>query len=225
MTELIVTCIARHGHETVPTTGLPLCEPHLEAAERDVRSLVYDYVDLTQALVPGTSAGQKVSGTRDAPVPLSLPADELLRAIHHTAVTWVEVAREHAGLPPAPDRGVRAGWAVQRAVLTLAPRVRLLAALPATAVWPDGPDGPPAEMTGAEGLLALGRLHQRARHMLGRTRMVEELLGECPACGLDRVLRREYGSDTVHCAGCGHIQTWDDYQRYVKLVTWGSEAA
>jgi hypothetical protein len=197
----------------------PLCQACLRAAGREVHNLIYDYVDLEQAIPAVRQPGQPLSGTRDAPVPLALHVEALQRAIWHTVVTWEDVLRDHDRLGGARVR-VRPGWAVQRGVEIIGPRIVLLAGLPPVAVWPEGPDGPPADLAGAEGLLIMMRLHASSRAVLGLTRLIHELPGECSGCQL-AALRREDGSETVYCASCYARWTWDEYRQYTRLATKG----
>src|SRR6266704_2842994 len=69
----------------------------------------------------------------------------------------------------------RPAGGVQHALAIIHPRVPQLANVPATTVMPHGPDGEPAEQTGAEGILAMVSLHGRVRATLGLTRLVHEL--------------------------------------------------
>lgn len=193
-----------------------LCRACLEAAARDVRALVYDYVDLEQAIVGTKRGGEPISGTREQTLLISASVESLQRAIWLVTTTWEEVVRDHDGLPGVRP-WVRDGFAVQRAVTCLEPRLPLLAGIGPTAVMPFGPDSAPAELTGAGGIIGMMALHAAARSALGLTKLTHEMPGECFECGMT-TLRRDNGSETVYCAYCGARQTWDDYRRYVELA-------
>jgi hypothetical protein len=212
-------------------------------ADRDVPKLVYDYLDLEQLLPHASSSDEKISGSKEAPIPIAAHVEALQRSIWHVTTTWEGVLRDHCRLSEQVTRGVRDGWAVQTALQVITPRVRVLAAVGPVEVWRDGvpghPDPPavdlpaqfrpvtatepvtgvpdPVETTGAEALLQLVSLHGRARHLLGITKLTHQLPGDCSHCGAQD-LRRDNGADTVYCAWCPDGRwSWVDYQRYVKL--------
>lgn len=123
-------------------------------------------------------------------------------------------------------RRLRPGPAdVAWAVRILGPRVETLARL-GEAQLVDYPFADPEESTryrnmvlstvsGAQGVLDLARLHDRARRMLGLTRDTRNLPGYCQTKGCGRPgLVQENGSDTVWCTWCGAAQTRDDYEQY-----------
>lgn len=204
-----------------PVRG-PLCVDCLTVAHREIRSLVLDYRDLAQRLVPTAGVGMRISGTPDPVAPMNLDIDALMSAIVWTLTVWEPPVREAARLPPMPDGAVRGGFAVASAVRVIAPRVDVLAALPPTWGFADGWAAGPVERDGVAAVDSLRELHRRARHVLGLTRLVHRLPGACSGCGLS-ALRRDDGSDTVRCDGCGRRWTHDDYQRYVGLLLAESE--
>ena len=132
---------------------------------------------------------------------------------------WEPAVREADGLSPEIARGVRPGWAVANAVAVIAPRVPILHGLPPTACFADGLEAGPVERDGRYAVEQLRRLHRRARSILGITRLVFRLPGECSASCVGWTLRRAAGSDTVWCASCNRRWTYDDYQKYVQLMT------
>lgn len=192
-----------------------MCDPCLEVATRDVRALTLDYFDLEQQLVAVNLHGVFVSGTREPPTPYAVGIDILQHDIWHTLTTWEEIVREHEGLPGAA-RQVRAGWAVQHATMLLASRMTRLVTIGPVAVYPLE-SMEPTDQTGLDAALTLMYLHRKARAALGLTRRVEELYGACPQCGWS-TLQREYGSETVSCANCHDLRTWDDYRRWLALT-------
>lgn len=200
-----------------PTWGNPLCEDCLRACHHVVAVLlIYDYVDLEQHIGPSTGTGEHVSGTREAPIPLSLGIEALQRQIWLLTTTWEQVLRDVDSLAE-PQGRVRDGYAVQRAITIIEPRIERLAKIPLTDVMPEGPDAPPEPHSGAEGLLAMASLHGRVRAALGLTRLVHSIPGECSCCGLP-ALRRDDGTDTVYCAGCYAWMTIDEYARYATMA-------
>ncbi|MDP9144591.1 MAG: hypothetical protein M3N43_07820 [Actinomycetota bacterium] len=216
----------------------PLCAACLGGAARSVRALTYDYVDLAQ-LVPRPT-GQRGDGqpgrSGEPPVPINVNVDALQKAIWWVTTTWAEelVAEHRLANPPEQ---VRDGHAVQWAVGVLAPRVELLARLDGIELV----DYPLADeaasmrvgtatitvVTGAQAVLDLDHLHQRARSVLGLTRRVTKLPGECSGC-LRADLRQDeprYQGEplTIYCGSCGRTWTRDEYERYALLaITWGA---
>lgn len=212
------TCRADHDGHGAFVTGLPMCEPCLDGGARDLRALVYDYLDLEQLLgVKINTRGQdhRIAGTRELSVPYALGIDALQREIWHALTTWEEIVRDEVGLPE-PAHHVRVGWAVQHAVAVLEPRVAHLVALGPVAVYLPG-STEPVDQTGVDAMLTFMALHRRSRVALGLTRRIEMLYGECSACGW-AALRRESGSETVYCDHCHDSRTWDDYRRWLALL-------
>ncbi len=206
----------RHNRVPAATSDTALCEACLRVGQRVTRVLVYDYVDLEQHIARPAGGGEHVSGTKEQPIPLALGIEALQREIWLLTTTWEQILRDLDSLADPPTR-VRDGWAVQHALAIIHPRVPQLANVPATTVMPHGPDGEPAEQTGAEGILAMVSLHGRVRATLGLTRLVHELPGECWRCGLP-ALRRDDGEDEVYCADCYATWTGQEYAREVELA-------
>lgn len=202
---------------------VPLCPDCLAVAERDVRQLVYDYLDLEQHLPKplGEWADGQPGGRREPPAPLRTAVEALQREIWHVTTTWAAEIRARDRLSEPPERGVRDGWAVQRAVEVLSPRLPLLASLEPTAVFPTGVEDEPQDVPGWEAVLTLSWLHQRARSMLGRTRRTTQVPGRCSECGHDELFRDEprYEQDPcpIYCGNCPTKWTYDQYERYVGL--------
>lgn len=200
--------------------GDTLCDPCLASAERDVRALVYDWLDLAQLQEPSLSQAPADSpgGGKEPPMPLNGGAEALQAEIVHVLSTWEAEVRAAAGLPE-PAARVRAGRAVQRAVTVLAPRMRMLSRIAPTAVFPTGCEDEPRDVAGWEAVHHLQRLHGRARGMLGRTRRTRRLPGSCPDCYSDLYQDEpRYRDDEcpVRCGDnqCGRQWTYDDYQAW-----------
>ncbi len=193
--------------EQPPPTG-PLCHACLTAAERDIRGLVYDYLDLAQlheASLSQAINGKVSGGAVESPTLIADNIDELQAEIVHALAVWEYELRVTCRLSdpgtfaplwktavydginlikrvPVSYRA-RAGKSVQRAVEVIAPRLDRLAALPATSVCPTGIEDQPADMAGWEAIHQLQHLHGRARAALGRTTRRFWIPGECWTCG------------------------------------------
>lgn len=198
----------------------PLCNGCLTATEQAVRTLLYDWVDLEQLQAPTLSQALNMqpSGKAAPPMPLNGQAEALQAEIVHVLTTWETEVRAATGLPDTPHVR-RGGPNVQRAVQILAPRIRQLAAIPATAVYPTGPRDNPTDLTGWQAAHHLQALHQRARGMLGRTHRTRQLPGTCPTCHADLHQddpRTPEDPTPVYCAQhCGWQTTRDDYEQWM----------
>ncbi|MCX5066636.1 hypothetical protein OOJ91_12180 [Micromonospora lupini] len=222
--------VAKHPAWTDP--GSPFCEACLAAARRDVRTLLYDWVDLAQMQAPSLSQAMNAQpgARRDPPMPLRGDPEALQQEIHHVLTTWETEVRAAAGLADLPPLSQH-GAAVQRAVTILEPRVRLLSALPPTAVYPTGCEDPVTDLAGWEAVEHLQRLRARARSMLGWTFRSRWVPGDCWACdGRDAddkdgpLFRAEprYEQDDceVWCARCQQHRPADEYDEYVQTLRW-----
>jgi hypothetical protein len=214
----------------------PLCDMCLTAAARDIGLLPYDWRDLEQ-LIP-RSLGQWGDGQpghgSEAPIPLDVHVEALQSQIWWLTTTWAEVLADAQRLDdPGPRH--RTGGAVQAAVATLVPRVEALARIgPVELADYPYPDDSTTRyrtleltyLTGAQGVLDLGYVHQRARGVLGLTRDTRRLPGHCqnPECGRGD-LQQENGSETVSCGWCGATQTREEYEAYGNLFLRKENAA
>ncbi|MEV2239506.1 hypothetical protein [Micromonospora sp. NPDC049891] len=207
-------------------TSLPLCDPCLTAAHRDIRNLIYDYVDLEQLQAPTLSQALNMqpAGKAAPPMPLNGAAEALQAEIVHVATTWEDVVRDHTNLTPRPGGTIRPGAALQTAITTLTTHLRALASVEAADVYPTGCEDTPTTLTGWEAIHHLQHLHQRARGMLGRTHRTTHLPGTCSGCGQDQLHRDEprHAEDPcdVYCAACHTTWPHDDYQQYVTQLVW-----
>ena len=180
------------------------------------------FTQFTQHKTLSQALDTQPHGAADPPMPLRGEPDALQREIHHVTTTWETEVRAACGLSD-PGRDLP-GADVQRAVTTLTPRLRQLATLPPTTVYPTGCEDPPTDVAGWEAIHHLQHLHQRARGMLGRTHRTTELPGTCSGCYTDRLQRVEprYENDPclIYCANCHATWTSDEYDRYVTMLVW-----
>jgi hypothetical protein len=198
-----------------------LCFWCLEGAEHDVRGLPLDYYGLEQ-LLP-VSLSQRGTGlpTGRGGLPHPPIAEHVLDLqidIFRLTDAWDDVVRDLDRLSDKPTR-TRAGWAVQQSVSILAPRLARLALAVGT-MW----DYPGAverctEVPGWQGVLDLARLHHRARHVLGLTRVEPELCQAVPCKACDAAaLYRVPGDDTVRCGRCSLVYSAKDYAEWTALL-------
>lgn len=200
------TCPGWNGHHAEPAHQ-PFCHTCLERAERDIRALVYDYLDLAQ--LHETSLSQAASehttgGGHESPTLLADHIEALQAEIVHALSVWeYELRVAHRLSDPrtfAPlwrrtvydqielthgarqVRPARPGHIVQRAVTVIASRLDRLATLPAARVCPTGVEDEPVDMAGWEAIHQLQALHSRARAALGRTTRRFWIPGDCWHC-------------------------------------------
>lgn len=197
----------------------PICDDCLHVAARDIGRLARDHDDLAGHLYP--SLGQWGDGqpgySGEPAMPLRGDVEALQRAIWTTTTTWEEILRDHCGLSANPR------LTVHTAVAIIEPRVHLLARIgPVDLNGPTVHD-PPEDMTGAEAILAMMRLHQRARGVLGLTNDTRTLPGYCQNTKCQRPdLRQDNGKDDVYCGTCAAVMTRDDYERWGNLFMRGA---
>lgn len=233
--------LSRPPHPAFTDNGDPFCGTCLDTYARDIRALLYDYVDLEQLQLPVLSQAldSQPKGKATPPIPLKVEPEALMAEIHYVLTMWEDELRSATGLPERQPY-VRHGANVQRALAIINPRTRALSRLPATTVYPTGPDGDPEDLTGADAVLHLSHLHKRARAMLGRTRRTFWVPGDCwreDCCqahaaavakdpdAIGKFLSRsepsfEQEETPIYCRYCGTSRSYDDYQRYLGMLVW-----
>lgn len=190
-----------------------LCSTCLDTSRHDVKALVRDYADLENVMADLGGRLERVSGTQEPGVNIALGAEALQRDIWHTVTTWEEIIRDHSGLNDVYPGRTRDGWAVQRAVRILSPRLDVLSAMGPTAIFPRGIEHGPEDVTGIEAIQTMRRLHRRVGWAIGLRHLKHQLPGPCDNCGIEGGLRRDDGTEDVYCALCQSQSTWDDYRR------------
>jgi hypothetical protein len=210
----------------------PMCDTCLNAAEPDVRALVVAYLDLAQLQAPSLSQAldTQPGGSVESPMLLRGAPEALQAEIVHVLTTWEAEVRARARLSDPPAEALP-GAAVQRAVTILAPRLRLLARIEPTAVYPTGCEDDPQDVAGWEAVHHLQQLRRRARGMLGWTHRTFWVPGACPnvKCGRHDLYRAEprdaHDDPSVTCDHCGTWRSYGEYEAYVAGLVWpGREA-
>jgi hypothetical protein len=200
-----------------------LCVACCGTVERAIAELPRDYVQLSMMLgKTGPAGGDKVSGSRELPVPIRLSVEAVRADIRHQVSCWGELVCEvlcvdwdsrTAGL-------ARPGAVVQRACNLLTGSMSAFLALRGAVhlSWDqEAEEFVPVEQDGLDGALSLLALHHRARFHTGQTRLVHRLSTPCPRC--ERLsLERPNGSDTVSCGVCDWRGLWDDYSRLANAL-------
>ena len=207
-----VHCRARSGDQPAEATSRGLCLMCERHGRYAISQLPHAYVDLATQMGVGI-AGNSGSGVRitriDPPVPLRLEVEAMMARIRVTLELWEWDVRYQARLSVVPQKGVRAGVAVQRAATTLVTHYSVLLALQL----------PASAMDGIDGVVTLTNLHHRAQGMAGRTEQWEWRELPCPGepvsdgCGKYQ-LGRWIGSNKIECAACHWWCTIEEYRVY-----------
>ena len=239
------TTISDDG-ETVTTPALgydTFCQSDRNAIARALGGLPEQWVRVWQELPVKAAAGEHVTMSRTAPVPLSMAADALLREVSAVLCSWDEAVRMAAGLT-LPDtqlaRQRRDGPVIAAVVRTLTAHLDRLLALPLGPMSrsyelhdlgkiPEGTYGRTntiggyaevtVDLSGADAGTEILGLHYRARSVLGETRMTERLDVPCPDPGCDMLmLVRVQGSDyAAECRACGRLLTMNEYHQWTRI--------
>lgn len=192
----------------------PFCPYHVRRLIEAIGQVEELYIAAWHALEPGRSGSERVTASREAPLPLVAEADTTMRRLLD-AVSWADDVAEAAGLSDPPVQG-RDGVILSAACRILTAHVDTLLRLPARERAMVDPEDfllsgavywvfPEVDGVGAalEILDAVGH----ARAWLGRPRGRDHLAGvACPECGR-KSLYRDHGSDTRYCDGCGERWT------------------
>lgn len=169
---------------------------------------LYVRVHMELGSVGASANGPVVTVSKDPPVPLSLQADELLRTIVETLVTWEERVRAAAGLTQldtATSRARRDGPSLHQAVHLLHTYLDVLLALP---YEPMVRDGVLEEASGAEAGLDILHLVWRCHALLTDIRQAARRLdgvacGNCDYAELHEVLDGDGQFAGAKCRRCG----------------------
>jgi hypothetical protein len=199
-------CPGWDGRHAQPTSD-PYCRDCLDRAERDIRGLVYDYVDLAQlheASLSQAPSEHTSGGGHESPTLLAEHVEALQAEIVYVTALWEHALRADGRLSNPKTfaplwsntvydrlnlttgsnglRRARPGHIVQRAVTLITGRIERLARLDTITVCPAGIDDEPTVMNGADAITHLQQLHQRSRGTLGRTTRRFWIPGECWNC-------------------------------------------
>jgi hypothetical protein len=238
--------VAKHAYPT----DQPLCPACIDAAERDTRSLVYDYLDLAQLHETSMSQAiaEKTAGSKEKQMLLVGFVEALQAEMLHVLTTWEYELRVFAHLSdpyvqapvadwhttiskPTPLAKVRPGAAVQQAVGIIAPRMTLLSKIPETHAYRTGCEDPAEDIAGWEAVLQIAGLHGRCKSALGRTTRTFWIPGECWSCqarpklGEDGPLFRseprfEGDPMQVQCSPCRATRSYADYEHFQAHLQW-----
>ena len=225
-----------------------LCDSDRTLLLTAVEALPGYYRELGDRIGDKTSGrGEKVSGSREAPIPVNVTVDELRVDLANIVASWTvrveDVARLHGGVG---DRTTQAYTAAPftamcevlaahlDALLALdrEPMTRFVTLHEARELQAAGvpghvhPAGGYAEVTpdlcGADAALEMFRLNARCRWLLGYTSKDERIGGRCLSCEQLDVLIRPDGAagiaDHAECSACGARYLGDQYRLLMRDV-------
>jgi hypothetical protein len=151
-------------------------------------------------VAPGTGGGVKVSGSREAPVPVRLEVIDHAAHLRHVLTSWAWLIAEHRGLTYL-ERVTVADLAVW---------------LGRHVAWAAG-QGWIGDMCDE-----LAGLRRTAHGLAPWQVQVDYLTGPCPSCDL-RALARVAGETYIECdlrlGGCSGLWTDQEYHRQVAEIT------
>lgn len=148
-------------------------------------------------------------GVFESSVPLNVHVEALVREIGWVTATWTEIVRDRQG------RSDRIG--------TIADRCKTLVnhwtVFVAVRDWPivGYHDRQPTNTDGVDGIVDLSRLHDRAEHAIGHTKLIRSVPGICPRCGRPDLRHRDT-EDTLWCGHCRNVMTWNTYALHTDLL-------
>jgi hypothetical protein len=112
------------------------CETDSGYIRRAVTGMPRTYVDLHGLLARSEQAEERVSGSREAPMPLAADVEAFMREIVHVTLTWEERVRAVARLSDYPDGHRRDSVALDHACrVTLGRNLDALLSLEPSSFW------------------------------------------------------------------------------------------
>ena len=229
------------GKRLPALTPRPFCEPCTRLIAKNLDDLPARYAQLYAELgnKGGNGLGERVTMTKEAPVPLRLDIDALMREIVDVLGSWDERVRVTAGLSFPDDedgRRRRDGTALTAYVETLAVYLSTLLSLQPEPMRRDIPlsEVRPGDagvvhvsaqyasvnrdLSGIDAGTEILALHRRCRAKLAETHRRDHLDVPCPGCD-SLGLWRDAGSDfAAGCDQCGRQVTYDEYDLWVPQI-------
>ncbi|WP_242882642.1 hypothetical protein [Actinomadura litoris] len=213
-------CTARTEHGPARTFRT-FCDADRDRIHDALVALPGLHYDLHQALgdrAPAIGGEGRPSGKPKSSLPIRVDLADLAHQLRETLLGWEERVRAVAGLPDAPDRGVRPGVVMDRTVRILTRHLDAMLILqpePMARPRPDDEDGwELRDLDGADAGLEILALARRCRSALGLTLAPQLLAAPCENCGLALIERIDGMSgldDAATCTGCGHHYPAGEY--------------
>lgn len=227
--------------------GLPCPRAFCEKDERWIGKIITElpetYARLRLLLGRGSQQEERVSGSREAPIPLATDIDAFMREILHIALDWEEQVMAVASLSDYPEGRRRDGAALAAACVTLSRQLTTLLSLsPETKVryvpvsrlyeddldfgiwWdPSGDAWGDYSMDGTDAGLEFLRLSGRARGMLGLNRSRRRITEvDCDDCETPTLVQWEAydggWEPAVRCTACPNAYTGKRFELLMARV-------
>jgi hypothetical protein len=195
------------------------CQRRLSATLTDLPAT---YTRLEQMIADRKAGGEKVSGTRENPLPPRVDVLTMQTDIDALVSTWSPlVARRLRVQWTERDMWqTRIGFRVSRGARLLAGAVEALLGLPVAEVpvWtPVGFDDMSVKRSGLEAAADFLALGDRSRRLLSGGDGHARLPVPCPSCEAPALVRRN-GADQVDCGSCGRRWPESDYRRLCLIL-------
>jgi hypothetical protein len=209
-----------HGEDIELPDGLcDACERHVERALGGLPEL---YTQLEMIIDQHASAGEKVSGTREHPIPPRIDVLAAQAEIDALVTTWSPLVARRARVNWTYDhmRQTRGGYRVSRGARLLARLHLALIGLPYAdiPVWtPAGFDTAWTKRSGLEGAMDFLAVADRGRRLVTGGSGHARLPVPCPSCEAPALIRRN-GADQVDCESCGRRWPESDYRRLCLIL-------
>jgi hypothetical protein len=212
---------SRCSNPTLDAAGVPaarwgpgaFCASDTRLISEALAGLPRLYTELSLALPRTAQANRdtQVTGSTEAPTPLNLAVEALMRELVMVLVTWEEVCLE----PPLPAGATRPGYALARACAALRADLGALLALPRGT---QARHGRLVELDGVDAGLDVLRLHHRAGRLLQAPPTIEVRPAPCPACGMYALLL-DAATRSTRCQGCRHVISEQQYDAWCGQLT------
>ncbi len=219
----IASCIVcpalRAGRPPRTPNNPPVCGGCRERVRGDLLWLPDAYAVLPLQFPPNGSASERVSGSREAPLPIRvdpLDLDLPARQANPTAAARLHPEDQigHLSVATTLDSWVR-DWRAVRDMRELGPEPtvpNLVAWLANRLDW--ALDNHPAADEFADEITSLARVLRRTN---GTDKLVHRLSAPCPTCELVELFRED-GADYVECRNCHRLWTEDEYHRLCVIL-------
>lgn len=213
----------REPAEATPRGLCLACERHGQYA---ISQLTRDWLTLSVSIgkpISGFGNGIPTSKASEAPLPLRVDIDELMRHIVWILDIWSHAVRIKVQLYTPPPGNIRPHKLILQAVNVLTAHYNVFLALDKMEYIAYTGDDTIGD--GLDGIGELIQLHHRARLTVGESRAWEERDMPCPlpdGCGVSALGRwvgeSAYGEDYIQCANCGWHCTVEQYAMYVMTL-------
>ena len=218
---------AERDYQGNPALGpRAFCDTDELRIDAAIAKLPETYAELRLLLPVTGQQEERVTGSREAPIPVNLDVQAFMRQIVWVACSWEDQVRAAARLSDLPDGRRRDGVALVQACRTLTRRLTALLSLPSESkvrfvaparvkdldpetVWSDdgGDTWTYSDMDGTAAGLEFLQLHGRARGILGLTRRRRRITEvPCDGCRGKTLVQSEAKSGgwepLVRCTAC-----------------------